>query len=356
VPDALQPSPSTALLADRRATRALPKQQAGWIAAQTVTVAALAVAGLWATQPELTLSLGLGAGISVIAPRRLWAAPLVMALVVVGGLCADAVRIPAIVGASAAAGLIAAWLLPWTATWLDHLNGALATAAGASIGLWAATRLLPADLAPVATASLTALVTGLVASQGLVPLALRFDAVNPPSRREIRKALPVSYRPPVQRAAELYREAARRQAPDAETRRGLCEVTRWVFRLQITLKELDNELRDIDVADVSRRIADCERHDDAVDDFTRERRRATAEHLRRLLDHRKGIDVERTRTDALVGYALAFLEEARAGLALARRLPGEASPDRLPEVLERLRTHAAEGDARRRTQREMQSL
>ena len=65
------------------------------------------------------------------------------------------------------------------------------------------------------------------------------------------------------------------------------------------------------------------------------------------------IQTERQRTEALVDYALAFLEEARAGLAIARELPGEASPDRLPEVLGRLRDHATEGDVRRRTNREM---
>ena len=83
---------------------------------------------------------------------------------------------------------------------------------------------------------------------------------------------------------------------------------------------------------------------------------ATAEHLKRLLEHRAAIAVERGRTDALVEYALAFLEEARAGLAVARELPGEAIPDRLPEVLGRLRTQARDGDARRRTVRELDRL
>ncbi len=346
----------SALSIDRRATHALPGQQAGWIATQTVAAALLAVGGVWAVQPTLALTVALGAGVALIAPRRVWAAPLVVALVVSGGLLAEGLRIPAIVGAGAMAGLLAAWLLPWTATWLDHVNGALATAAGASLGLWAAARFLPADLPPVAAAALTAAVTGLVASQGLVPLAMRFDAVTPPSRREIAKALTLQYRPPVQRAVNLYAEAIKRHTPERETRRGLCEVTRWVFRLQITLQELDAELRDIDEDEVAQRIAECEADGVQTDAFTRERRQATAGHLRRLLEHRAALAVERTRTDALVGYALAFLEEARAGLALARRLPGEAAPDRLPEVLQRLRTHAADGDARRRTQREIDRL
>lgn len=352
----LQPRPVTLPATHRSAVSALPRQQASWVAAQTVSVAALGAAGLWAVEPSLAMTLGLGCGVAVIERRRLWAAPLVVAMVVAGGLVAEALRVPAIVGAGAVAGLLAAWLVPQVATWLDHLNGALATAAGASLGLWAATRLLPPDVSPVLAGSLTALLTGLVASQGLVPLALRFDAIRPPTRREIRKALAAPYRAPVERAVALYEEAERRQAPVSDTRRGLCEVTHWVFRLQVSMQELDRELKSIDVADVGQRIADCLREDPLADDFTRERRKATAEHLSRLLEHRRGLETERTRTEALVGYALAFLEEARAGLALARQLPGEHSPDRLPEVLDRLRAHAAEGDARRRTQRELQAL
>jgi hypothetical protein len=348
-------SPPTALSRDRSATRALPTQQAAWVAAQTAAAACLALAGLWAVQPELGVSIAIGAGVAAINPRKLWAAPLAVALVVGGGLAFDALRLPAILGAGACAGLVAAWLVPQVTDWLDYVHGALATAAGASIGLWAVTGLLPAGLGTVGVASVTAALVGLVASQGLVPLALRFDAIRLPSRGQVRKALTLPYRSPVFKAFDLYRDAVDKQAPDDETRRGLCEVAHWVFRLQVTLQALDRELETIDVDDVAERIAACE-VEEAVDEFTRERRQATAEHLRRLLEHRKGIEMERTRTDALVGYALAFLEEARAGLALARQLPGETSPDRLPEVLHRLRTHAAEGDARRKTAREMQKM
>jgi hypothetical protein len=74
------------------------------------------------------------------------------------------------------------------------------------------------------------------------------------------------------------------------------------------------------------------------------------------MEHRHLIDIERQRTHALVEYALAFLEEVRAGLAVARELPGEAIPERLSEVLGRLRGQAKAGDARRRTAREMTSI
>ena len=334
---------------------ALPRQQASWIAAQTAAAGGLGLAGVWMAEPNLALSLALGAGVAVINPRRLWAAPLVLALVVGGGLLAEAIRIPAVLGAGATAGFLAAWLLPQGAGWIDHLHGALATAAAAALGLWAATGLLPGGVGTVLGATLTAALTGLVAAQGLVPLALRFDAVDLPTRRQIRRTLRRAYRAPVEKAVALYRESTARQAPDAQTRRGLAEVALWVFRLQVTLQTLDQELAAIDPAEVTQRIARCEGADEA-DSFTRERRQATADHLRRLLEHREGLGVERTRTIAVVDYALAFLEEARAGLALGRRLPGEARPDRLPEVLHRLRSHAAEGDARRRTQREMQHL
>jgi hypothetical protein len=136
----------------------------------------------------------------------------------------------------------------------------------------------------------------------------------------------------------------------------MAEVATWVFRLQQTLQTLDHELESIDVVEIRQRIAACEDLNETADAFTRERKKATAVHLNRLLDHRKAIEIERGRTEAMVDYALAYLEEARAGLAVARELPGEAVPDRLSEVLDRLRSQAKEGDARRRTAREMSTI
>ena len=136
----------------------------------------------------------------------------------------------------------------------------------------------------------------------------------------------------------------------------MAEVATWVFRLQITLQALDNELSHIDPDQVRARIESNRNLGPEVDEFTRERRAATAQHLERLLQHRQAIEIEKSRTDALVDYALAFLEEARAGLAVARELPGETTPERLPEVLRRLRASAQEGDARRRTARELGAI
>ena len=50
---------------------------------------------------------------------------------------------------------------------------------------------------------------------------------------------------------------------------------------------------------------------------------------------------------ACVPPEVACTLEARASLALPRPLPGEDAPDRLPEVLQRLRVDAAAGLARR---------
>jgi hypothetical protein len=194
---------------------------------------------------------------------------------------------------------------------------------------------------------------GLVGSQALVPLAIRFDNPALPSKRQVRKALQEAYRPPVFKAFDLY-TGCTKQAPDAGTRRGMIEVATWVFRLQVTRQTLEGELNAIDPTDIQERIDSCTT--DNSDSFTRDRKQATADHLRRLLEHRKAIATEWRRNLALVDYALAFLEEARAGLAVAREMPGEQFPDRLPEVLHRLRNASEEGDARRRTAREMEKM
>lgn len=350
-PTSLQPSSTSPLAVSGSAVAALPRRQASWVFAQAVTAAGLVLSGLWAAQPELALTVSLGVGVGAVNPRKIWALPLVVAGVVLGGLLTAAIDWSPVLGAGAVAGLALAWLLPETTDWLDYVNGALATAAGATLGLWAADNLLP-DLVNTAWgAALGGGLVGLVASQGMVPLSLRFDNPTVPTARQVQRELTAPYRVPAFKAIDLYNSAVQ-VAPDRVSRRGMAEIATWVFRLQKTLQTLDAELAGIDPAAIDERIAAAESHDDA-DEFTRERRVATAAHLRRLLEHRKLIAVERQRTEALVEYALAFLEEARAGLAVARELPGEATPDRLPEVLDRLRGHAVAGDARRRTAREM---
>lgn len=333
------------------AVRALPMRQASWVTVQAV--AAVCLTTLWVTHPELALCLAMAVGVLAINLRRFWTLPIVASVVAIAGMSFQALELPAIIGAGAAVGAIAAWLVPEPTDWVDHLHGALAGLTGSSLGLWAATGLLPASLPPFLTFGLTAAVVALVGSQALVPLALRFDHPALPSKRQVRKALQEAYQPPVFKAFDLYTACAK-QAPDAGTRRGMIEVATWVFRLQVTRQTLENELNAIDPTEIQERIDSCTT--DNSDTFTRERKQATADHLRRLLDHRKAIAVEWRRNLALVDYALAFLEEARAGLTVAREMPGEQFPNRLPEVLHRLRNASEEGDARRRTVREMEKM
>jgi hypothetical protein len=338
----------------RSAIQVLPQQQAGWVAASMATAGGLSMIGLWTREPELALAVSMGCGAAAIHPRRVWALPLVTLTTLIGGWISGAAEIAPVLGAGAVLGVWCAWLALQQPDWLDAVNGALGTAAGSTLGLWVAQQLLPLPIDGAARSMLTAGLVGLIGSQALLPLALRFDTPKIPSLGQIRRTLQVPYRPPVFRALDLCR-AAMREAPDPECRRGLAEVATWVFRLETTLQSLDRELQSIDPIAIDSRISLCE-GDNSSDPFTRERRQATVAHLRRLLAHREAIVVEHQRSEALVDYALAFLEEMKAGLAVAFEFPGEAAPERLPDVLERLRSHSAAGDARRRTAREVGRL
>ncbi|MCA9567098.1 MAG: hypothetical protein KC656_04610 [Myxococcales bacterium] len=331
----------------------LPARQATWVGVQVLAAGAVGVLGIWAFHPELALSAAIGAGAGSVNPKKLWALPIVVVAVVLAGMLCTAYQVPAVIGAGAAAGALATWLLPHRTDWLDHLNGALGTLAGSSLGLWAATSLIPSSVPLVISAMLTAGFVGLVGSQGLLPAAIRYDAgPDLPSASQIKSTLQLRYRPPVLKALALH-DAAQKHAPDRDTRRGLAEVATWVYRLQLTRQTLDTEAEAIDPIAIRERIDAYENLGPEADEFTRDRRLATAQHLSRLLEHRKAIDVEIGRNEALVDYALAFLEQARAGLAVARQLPGDAMPDRLDEVLTRLRAHAEEGEVRRQSAREV---
>lgn len=350
----LQIRSTTELALRGTALPSLPARQGSWVGAQMVVAAAVAAVGLWAVQPELALSAAIGAGAGVVHPKRLWALPLVVLAVVAAGMLCTAYQVPAVIGAGAMAGALSTWLLPHRTDWLDHLNGALGTLAGSSLGLWAATALIPSSMPVVISAIMTAGIVGLVGSQGLLPAAIRYDnGPELPTASQIKAELKLRYRPPVLRALDLH-EAARKHAPDRDTRRGLAEVATWVYRLQLTRQTLDDEAEAIDPIAIRERIDAYENLGPEADAFTRDRRLATAQHLSRLLQHRDAIETEIGRNEALVDYALAFLEEARAGLAVARTLPGDTMPERLDEVLTRLRDHAEEGDARRQSARELQ--
>lgn len=335
----------------------LPQRQAAWTGAQALTASALAAAGTWASEPSLALSLSLGAGVAVVSPKRLWSVPLVVGGVTLAGLLSERAGVPAVLGAAAVAGLAMTWMLVQQPDRWDLLHGLLGTVAAAGLGLWAAARLIPAGFdgsgGPL-EAGLAGGLLGLVAAQGMLPLALRLDADPLPTEREIRQQLAEPYRPPALRAVRAVVALNPAQC-DAETRRGLGEVARWVLKLQGSLVSLDAALAQIDVGATERRVAELEsgKEDDT---FTRERRLATAAHLRRMMQHGEALRMERQRTEALVDYALAYIDEARVGLVIASELPGEAGPHRLNEVLGRLRAQAAGGEARRQTRRELSSL
>ncbi|MEQ1571203.1 MAG: hypothetical protein ABMA64_36580, partial [Myxococcota bacterium] len=97
---------------ERGALEQLPKRQAAWVIGSALAGAVTALAPLWLFQPELALALAMGVGASLVDLRRVWAAPLVIAAVGLTGLICVAMGWPVVVGASAVAGAIGAYLFP----------------------------------------------------------------------------------------------------------------------------------------------------------------------------------------------------------------------------------------------------
>jgi len=258
-----------------------------------------------------------------------------------------------ILAGGAAAGLGLAWL-HGPRTRHRFFQCALGGAATTGLGVWASSLLVPGSLHPALVHLFEGALAGLVSSQVLAVTALRLRSVQrPPGPRGVRARLCETYRPPCLRAHALDTQLAER-CPDQETRDGLGEIAAWVFALQWNLQRLDREVADLDEAALRSRIQRLETDArQAEDAFTADRMWATAEHLERLLRHVRELREERTRNAALSDYASAYLEEARAGLALAQLQPGDRPPRGLRDVLSRLRSHGAERDARRRTAREV---
>jgi len=342
-------------------------RQIAWTGWSALTLAVTGALGLFAAAPAVALALPLGIGAWAAHPRRLLRGPAVVAATVgaamLAGLLADTgmgsllVAGSQILAAGAVAGLGATFLDEAPADRWRRLHGSLGGAAGAGIGWWAAVTLVgPMTTSPLGQAA-TGAILGLVASQALVAAALSYRATDRiPSPARIKASLAETYRPPCLRAWQLDQVFAR-SAPDPETRDGLLEVAAWIYRLQWTQQALEQEIVALEGEGLEqRRDQLLERAIQTRDEFTRERLQATARHLAQLASHRDSLLLERGRTAALAEYASAYLEEARAGLALARVQPGEVVPDRLGDVLGRLRSHAQAGDARRRTAREVEAL
>ena len=299
-----------------------------------------AVAGLNA---QWSLPVALGFGLLFARPRRIFRAPILL------GAGLAAVATAAWLGAPtafAAAGTMGA-LVVWNRNRIERVNGVFAGLAGVGLGLLATQA---ASLPPLAE---TLLFGGLAALM-LVPSALVWrPRAKVPSERHIGLTLRPRFRPSPMRAREIY-EHLKANRPEPTTLDGLAEVSMWVYDLGRSLQSLEKELSSVDVDDLLERIELLRMEaDETEDDFTRERQLATARHLQSLLGHAQQVRLEHARTQSMQEYALAYLEEARMGLALARALPGDAAPSRLGEVLDRLRSHAQESETRRKTAREV---
>ncbi|MFN7146214.1 MAG: hypothetical protein ACK4YP_20750, partial [Myxococcota bacterium] len=318
-----------------------------WTATQALTAGGLAAVGL-DHDPVLGLAIATGMGVVATRPARVYLLPLVLVFVVAMTLVLAGIGFPAAVAAGAAAGIASS-----RGDGTARVEGMFAGVAGAGIGLWAADRLGLVGVGGVSAALWTGAIVGICTSQALVPGALRWTLPSRiPSPGRIQASLAAPYRPACMRAWQLD-QSFDGQAPDRATRAGLAEVAAWVYRLALTLQQLDGDLARIDPISVGHRL-DALRYAPVEEDaFIRERRLGTAGHLTRLLEHRAALALERARTESLQDYALAYLEEARAGLSLARVLPGEQTPEALGTVLDKLRAHAVESGARRQSAREI---
>ncbi|MCB9758992.1 MAG: hypothetical protein H6739_04060 [Alphaproteobacteria bacterium] len=347
------PHETTAVELPRPRRRRVLVDQLAWAAWYTCAVSWL---NLWepaAARPALAVGIALGLAVVGVRPKALLLAPALCAATLGTALAAEGLGLSPILAAGAMAGLLSAWLRRDEdgVHALDLVNGTLATTAAAGIGAWLV------DTAGLTGGVAGAALFGVVSAQGLWTSALRWRSTAAiPSMRQVRLQLEERYRQPVLRALELYGHF-RRQNVDPDTLEGLGEVVGWVWRLALTIRTLDRELEAVDVDGLAERVELMLMEvEETADPFTRDRRLATATHLKQLLEHTDQIRLERQRTESMQEYALAYLEEARMGLLLARTLPAEATPTRLGEVLDKLRTHAREGDARRQTAREVGKL
>lgn len=325
-------------------------RQLAWAGVQAVATVALAFVGFAPTSP-IAAGLATAAGVAAARPARLWLLPPTMLAVAAGTVLLAERGVGVYLAAGLCAGLVAG-----AGGVLGRLEGLLAGATGGAVAGWLL-HSLAGGLGSWATICGAGLVAGVALSQALWPGALAFRAkARIPSPGTIRATLQEPYRAAPLRASQLDAEL-RPAAPGRRVREGLGEVAAWVYRLALSLQTLDRDAALIDpeaVAERRRTLAGG--GEPAPDPFVAERNAATVGHLDRMLGHREALLRERARAAALQEYALAWLEEARAGLALARVHPGEQSPAELGVVLEKLRNHAAERDAARRSTQEVAAL
>jgi hypothetical protein len=351
---ALAPTASGSFKLVAGGPRLVVREAAAAAAGFTAALSWTQVMGWLDTFPAYSLAGAVGAGVLAATPRKLLWTPAVAGLALGGVFLAEVAGLPQLPLVGAGLGLGAAWLRSADRSRLDLLNGALAGVVAASVTAMA---FWQGWLAFGQHWLIEFALLGVVAATILAPTLVRFQPRSEvPSKRRVELTLEERHRAPVFRAVELYGQL-KVARPDEETMMGLEEVVSWVYRLAQSQQTLTRELDNVDVQDLSDRIELLMMEaEESEDEFTQDRQLATAAHLEKLLQHAEQLGLEQRRCSSLQEYALAYLEEARMGLALARTLPGEATPGRLGEVLGKLRGHAREGDARRRTAREIQGL
>ncbi len=351
---ALAPSASGSLKLIDGGSRLVVREVAAAAAGFTAVLSWTQVMGWLDASPAYSLASALGAGLLAATPRRILWAPAIAVAALGGVFLGEIAGLPPLPLAGALIGLGGAWLRSDERSRLDLVNGALAGVFAASLSALAFWQSWM-DFGQHWLLEFALL--GLVAATVLAPTLVQFQARSEvPTRRRAELTLEERHRAPVLRAIELYAQL-KVARPDEETMLGLEEVVSWVYRLAQSVQTLTRELDNVDSQDLSDRIELLMMQaEESEDEFTQDRQLATAAHLEKLLQHAEQLSLEQKRCSSLQEYALAYLEEARMGLALARTLPGEATPGRLGEVLGKLRGHARDGDARRKTAREIQGL
>jgi hypothetical protein len=335
--------------------RAVARQLA-WTASAVPVAALLSLAGVH-TGSVMFFAILAAAGLAAAYPSHALRSLHLLVGLAFAGLAANALGLQPGLWVAAVTGAVATWYARGSFEIWRMVNGALVGFIGAALMAWLAAILLPASpfptvglIAAIATAAFYSFgVSQTIWLDGVI--WRRLDSI--PSKRKIRNTLALRYREPCFKAWHID-QVVRTLAPDRETREGLMEVGAWVYRLSWALQSLDKELGLADEVDLGQRIAHLEQKIATdTDAFVRERHKAAVEHLNQTKEHRHALSVERDRTSALLDYALAFLEEARAGLAVARIQPGHEIPERLHDVLGRLRSYAHERNVERTTAAEV---
>lgn len=338
------------LYIEEKSIASLPKRELTWTVLQAGISYGLILSPLFEAGDYLVPTIALGITAAATKLRSIWSLPLA-ALVPATAYAAHLAGLPEASLAGLAAGA-AVGILTNKSKWRT-LNTALAGAALLPIGQYAATQILtsiPGSIGLVTSLLVSALITAqiiLVSDTDFKPI------IRIPSARVIRATLEKPYQESCLKALD-HDQAIQKDAPDKVTRDGLGEIAAWVYHLALSMQTQDKELNSQSDEELSQRLISAkDAIENAGDNYIKERRQATLKHLETMVRHRQSLRLERERTESLSDYALATLEEARAGLALSRQLPGAHTPEGINEVLQRLRSHTSEESAKRQTAREL---